>query len=65
MQRIGEIAPPLVIGYGLLKIGGINGTGLLAYAVVLSFTPILFAALRSRLIMPELLRPDPALQAIV
>ena len=51
----------LGVGYGLLKIGVINGTGLLAYAVVLSFTPILFAALGSRFIRPELLRPAPAL----
>ena len=51
----------LGVGYGLLKIGVINGTGLLAYAVVLSFTPILFAALGTRFIRPELLRPAPAL----
>ena len=47
-------------GYGLQKIGVINGTGLLVYAVVLSFTPILFAALGSRFIRPELLQPTPA-----
>ena len=45
------------VGYGLLKIGVINGRGLLSYAVVLSFTPILFAPLGSRFIKPELLRP--------
>jgi hypothetical protein len=44
-------------GYGLLKIGLITGTGLLAYAVVLSFTPILFAALGSRFVAHDLLRP--------
>jgi hypothetical protein len=50
----------LGVGYALLKVGLINGTGLLAYAVVLSFTPILFAALGSRFIKRELLQPDPA-----
>ncbi len=51
----------LGVGYGLLKIGAINGTGLLVYAVVLSFPPIIFAALGSRYIRPELLRPASAL----
>jgi hypothetical protein len=50
----------LGIGYGLLKIGVINGTGLLAYAVVLSFTPILLAGLGSRFVKADLLRPDAA-----
>jgi hypothetical protein len=50
----------LGVGYGLLKIGVINDTGLLAYAVVLSFAPIFFAALGSRFIRPELLRPATA-----
>ena len=47
----------LGVGYGLLKIGVINGTGLLTYAVVLSFTPIFFVALGSRFISPDLLGP--------
>jgi hypothetical protein len=50
----------LGVGYGLLKLGVINGTGLLAYAVVLSFAPILFAALGSRAMKSELLRLAPA-----
>ena len=51
----------LGVGYGLLKIGVINGTGLLAYAAVLSFTPIFFAALGSRFVKLDLLRPSAAL----
>jgi hypothetical protein len=47
----------LGVGYLLLKIGVIGGTGLLVYSVVLGFTPILFAALGSRFLKPELLRP--------
>src|SRR5262249_38023627 len=50
----------LGVGYGLLKIGVITGTGLLAYSVVLSFAPILLAALGSRFIKAVLLRPIPA-----
>jgi len=50
----------LGVGYGLLKFGVINGTGLLAYSVVLSFTPILFAALGSRFMKAASLRPFPA-----
>jgi hypothetical protein len=47
----------LGVGYGLQKIGVINGAGLLVYSVVLSFTPIFFAALGSRFMKPESLRP--------
>jgi len=50
----------LGVGYVLLKIGAIGATGLLAYSVVLGFTPILFAALGSRFINRELLRLAPA-----
>jgi len=53
----------LGVGYGLQKVGVIDGTGLLAYSVVLSFTPILFAAFGSRFIKPELLRPTLASHA--
>ena len=45
----------LGLAFVLLKFGVINGTGLLAYGVVLSFVPILFAAIK-----PDLLRPSPA-----
>jgi Protein of unknown function with HXXEE motif len=48
----------LSVGYGLLKFGAIDGAGLLAYGVAIGFMPILFAALGSRFIRPELLRPD-------
>lgn len=47
----------LGMGYGLLKTGVIGATGLLVYSVVLGFTPVLFAALGSRFIKPQLLRP--------
>jgi hypothetical protein len=50
----------LGVGYLLLKIGAIGGTGLLAYAVVLGFTPILFGAIGSRVINQESLRRVPA-----
>ena len=53
----------LGLGYVFSKIGVINGGGLLAYAVLVSFMPILFAGLGSRFIRPELLRPAPALSA--
>jgi hypothetical protein len=48
-------------GYGLLKIGAIGSAGLLAYAVALGFSPILFAALGSRFLKSDLLRPDAGL----
>jgi hypothetical protein len=50
----------LGVGYGLLKFGVINGTGLLAYSVVLSFSPIIFAALGSRYLKPETIRYEDA-----
>jgi hypothetical protein len=50
----------LGVGYGLLKIGAIGATGLLAYSVVLGFAPILFAALGSQFVKLDLLRPNVA-----
>jgi len=47
----------LFIGYGLFKSGVIGSAGLLVFAVVVGFAPIILAALGSRLIKPELLRP--------
>ena len=47
----------LFLGYGLFKSGVIGSAGLLAYAVVIGFTPIILAALASQLFKPELLRP--------
>jgi hypothetical protein len=45
------------MGYGLYKNGVIGNTGLLVYAAVVGFTPIILAALGSRFFRPELLRP--------
>jgi hypothetical protein len=47
----------LGLAFVLFEMGVLNGSGLLAYGVVLSFAPILIAALGSRFIRPELLRP--------
>jgi hypothetical protein len=47
----------LFIGYGFFKNGAIGSAGLLGYAVVIGFTPIILAALGSRFFKPELLRP--------
>ena len=52
----------LFIGYGFFKNGAIGSTGLLGYAVVIGFTPIILAALGSRFFKPELLRPVPVLR---
>ena len=49
----------LFIGYGLFKSGVIGSAGLLLYAAVIGFTPIILAALGSRFFKPELLRPIP------
>jgi uncharacterized protein with HXXEE motif len=49
----------LGVGYGLFKVGVIGSAGLLVYSVVLGFAPIILAALGSRLIKLELLRPVP------
>jgi hypothetical protein len=51
----------LFIGYGLFKAGAIGNAGLLVYAAVIGFTPIILAALGSRFFKPELMRPVPAL----
>ena len=47
----------LFVGYGLFKAGVIGNAGLLVYAAVIGFTPIILAALASRFFKPELLRP--------
>jgi len=46
-------------GYGLYKAGVFGNTGLLVYAAVIGFTPIILAAIASRFFRPELLRPVP------
>jgi hypothetical protein len=53
----------LFIGYGFYKSGVIGDAGLLVYAAVIGFTPIILAVLGSRFFKPELLRPVPVLQA--
>ena len=50
----------LFMGYALFKAGVIGNRGLLVYAVLIGFTPILLAALASRFFKPQLLRPVPA-----
>ena len=47
----------LFMGYGALKAGVISPTVLVAYAVLIGFTPLILAALASRFFRPELLRP--------
>jgi hypothetical protein len=49
----------LGLGYLLLKIGAIGGVGLLSYAVVLGFAPIIFAVIGGRVIRPVLPQPAP------
>ena len=49
----------LFVGYGLYKAGMIGNAGLLAYAGVIGFTPLILAAIASRFFKPELLRPVP------
>ena len=49
----------LFLGYGLFKSEVIGSAGLLVYAAVIGFTPIILAALGSRFFKPELLRPVP------
>ena len=53
----------LFIGYGLFKAGVIGNAGLLVYAAVVGFTPIILAALASRFMNPESQRPVSTLQA--
>ena len=52
----------LFMGYGLYKNGVIGNTGLLVFAAVIGFAPIILAALESRFFKPELLRPVPVQQ---
>ena len=47
----------LFIGYGFYKSAVIGNAGLLVYAAVIGFTPIILAALGSRFFKPESLRP--------
>jgi hypothetical protein len=47
----------LFAGYGLFKAGVIGSAGLLVYAAVIGFTPIILAAIASRFFKPELVRP--------
>jgi len=46
------------MGYGFYKNGAIGNAGLLVFAAVIGFTPIILAALASRFFKPELLRPN-------
>ena len=52
------------MGYGLYKNGVMGNAGLLVFAAVIGFAPIILAALASRFFKPELLRPVPVLEAI-
>ena len=47
----------LFAGYGLFKNGVFGSTGLLVFAAVIGFTPIILAAIASRFFKPESLRP--------
>ena len=51
------------MGYGLYKNGVIGNTGLLVFAAVIGFAPIILATIASRFFKRELLRPVPMLQA--
>ena len=53
----------LFMGYGLFKAGLFGGAGLLVFAAVIGFAPIILAAIASRFFEPELLRPVPVSQA--
>ena len=53
----------LFMGYGFFKAGVIGNAGLLVYAAVTGFAPIILAAVASRFFKPELLRPVPVQQA--
>ena len=50
----------LMVGYQLFKSEVIGSVGLLVYAAVIGFMPIILAALGSRFIRLESLRPLPA-----
>ena len=45
------------MGYGLYKAGVFGNAGLLVYAAVIGFTPIILAAMASRFFTPESVRP--------
>ena len=47
----------LFVGYALYKAGVFGNTGLLVYAGVISFTPLILAACACPLFKPESLRP--------
>ena len=49
----------LFLGYGFFKSGVIGSAGLLVYAAVIGFAPIILAAIASRFFKPELLSPVP------
>jgi len=49
----------LFMGYGLFKAGVIGSAGLLVFAAVIGFAPIILAAFGSRFFKPELLRSVP------
>ena len=49
----------LFMGYGLYKAGVFGNAGLLVYAAVIGFTPIILAAIASRFFTPESVRPVP------
>jgi hypothetical protein len=49
----------LFIGYGFFKAGVIGSAGLLVFAAMIGFAPIIVAAIVSRFFKPELVRPVP------
>ncbi|MEC5387314.1 HXXEE domain-containing protein [Uliginosibacterium sp. H3] len=49
----------LFMGYGLYKAGLFGDAGLLAYAALVGFMPIILAAIASKFFKPESLRPVP------
>ena len=49
----------LFTGYGFFKAGVIGSAGLLVFAAVIGFAPIILAAIATRFFKPELLRPVP------
>jgi hypothetical protein len=52
----------LFMGYGLFRAGLLGTAGLLVFAAVIGFAPIILAAIASKFFRPELLRPVPTLQ---
>ena len=53
----------LFVGYGVYKAGVMGNAGLLVFAAVIGFSPIILAAIASRFFKPESLRPVPVRQA--